>query len=155
MEVGIVGQNYLSQGTVKPKVSFSNTDVGSINENVKISDKGQDVLKKENTSGLESLKQFQVAPWAADYMSMVSTELGGKGGVEFGAKVLGQSDYEKAQYAGLAQRELQAVLDEEGISSQAEYHKALVADEDYSAQLRERFLERMMKVNEQLYTKLS
>jgi len=129
--------------------------IESTTNSVNISNQAQNALSKESLSGLEGLEQLQVAPWLADYKIIASTELGGKDQVEFGSKVVGQSDYEKSNYASLAQKEFNAVLEEAGISSQKEYYNALIVDEDYSAALHERFLERMNKVNEQLYSKLS
>jgi len=155
MNMNNIGQNYLSQNTTQPKAGIDTQYTEPTPNSVNISNKGQNTLIKENLSGLEGLEQFQVAPWLADYTVTASTELGGKGQAEFGSKVVGQSDYEKSNYASLAQKEFNAVLGEAGISSQKEYYNALIVDEDYSAALHERFLERMNKVNEQLYSKLS
>ena len=155
MNINNIGQNSPSQSTTQSKVVIDTHHTESTPNSVNISSKGQNTLSKEDLSGLEGLEQLQVAPWLADYKITASTELGGKVQVEFGSKVVGQSDYEKSNYASLAQKEFNAVLGEAGISSQKEYYNALIVNEDYSATLHERFLERMNKVNEQLYSKLS
>lgn len=154
MDISNVKQNYVLQNTAMPKDNISANRTDSATNTVNISNEGQEALMKDVPSVLDDLKYYQVAPWIADYMVALPTELGGKGGVEFGSKVVGQSDYEKNQYAGLAQKEYRAVLEEESFSSEEEYYNALITDKDYSAKLHERFLERMTKINEQLYSKL-
>jgi len=155
MNISDVSQSYRVQATTMLReYSTSTSRVDTATNEINISNAAREAANNDKTSALDDLKLHQVAPWMADYMMSVSTELGGKGGVEFGSRVVGNSDYEKNQYAGLAQKEYQAVLEEENFNTIEEYNNALIVDKDYSVKLQERFMERMTEINQQLYSKL-